>query len=96
MNVGLGQARRANSAQVIRTEFKPYRSGEDEMVSLASSVTATVIAGVVWFAFIVLYLAFYAGNMGLWQKAAVFLASGAIVGGIVAVFWTRYAFKAEA
>lgn len=66
------------------------------MVSLASSVTATVIAGVVWFAFIVLYLAFYAGNMDFWQKTAVFLASGAIVGGIVAVFWTRYAFKAGA
>jgi len=64
------------------------------MVSIASSITATVLAGVGWFAFIVLYLAFYAGNMDVWQKAAVFLASAAIVGGVIAVFWVRYAFKA--
>jgi len=66
------------------------------VVSLSSSVTATVIAAMVWFAFIVLYLAFYAGNMNFWQKAAVFLASGAIVAAIIAVFWIRYAFKAAA
>jgi membrane protein DedA with SNARE-associated domain len=66
------------------------------MVSLSSSVAATVIAAVAWFAFIVLYLAFYAGNMDFWQKAAIFLASGAIVIGIIAVFWIRYAFKAAA
>jgi len=75
-------------------ESKSHGLGEREMVSLASSITATVLAGVGWFAFIVLYLAFYAGIMDFWQKTAVFLASGAIVGGIIGVFWTRYAFKA--
>jgi hypothetical protein len=63
------------------------------MVSLAASVTATILAGAIWFAFIVLYLAFYAGGMGLWQKAAVFLASGAIVAAIIGVFWARYGLK---
>jgi hypothetical protein len=63
------------------------------MVSLVSSVTATILAGAIWFAFIVLYLAFYAGGMDFWQKAAVFLASGVIVGAIIGVLWARYGLK---
>ena len=63
------------------------------MVSLAASVTATILAVAMWFAFIVLYLAFYAGGMDFWQKTAVFLASGAIVIAIIAVFWARYGLK---
>jgi membrane protein DedA with SNARE-associated domain len=57
-------------------------------------MAATILAGALWFAFIVLYLAFYAGNLDFWQKAAVFLASGALVGAIVGVFWVMYGFKA--
>ena len=63
------------------------------MVSLVASVTATILGGAIWFAFIVLYLAFYAGGMDFWQKAAVFLASGAIVVAIIGVFWARYGLK---
>jgi len=63
------------------------------MVSLATSITATILAGAIWFAFIVLYLAFYAGGIDFWQKAAVFLASGAIVVAIIGVFWARYGLK---
>ena len=50
------------------------------------------MVGVLWFALIVLYLAFAAG-LNLWQKAAVFLASAAIVGGIIAAFWIGYGLK---
>ena len=63
------------------------------MVSLTTSITATILAAAIWFAFIVLYLAFYAGGMDFWQKAAVFLASGAIVVAIIGVFWARYGLK---
>jgi len=62
------------------------------VVSLASRVIATVMVGVLWFAVIVLCLAFVPG-LNLWQKAAVFLASAAIVGGIIAAFWIRYGLK---
>jgi len=62
------------------------------VVSLASRVIATVMAALLWFAFIVLYLAFVTG-LNLWQKAAVFLASAAIVGGIIAAFWIKYGLK---
>ena len=64
-----------------------------EMASLAASVTGTILASVIWFAFIVLYLAFYAGGMDFWQKTAVFLASGAIVAELIGVFWSRYGLK---
>ena len=52
------------------------------------------MAGAIWFAFVVLYLAFYAGNLDLWQRTAVFLASGVLVGAVIAVFWVTYGFKA--
>jgi len=52
------------------------------------------LAGAIWFAFVVLYLAFYAGNLDLWQRTAVFLASGVLVGAVIAVFWVTYGFKA--
>jgi len=44
-----------------------------------------------WFAFIVLYLASYAGNLILEQRAAVFLASMAIACTTVRVFRTIWA-----
>lgn len=63
------------------------------MNSLNNRIIGTIIAGVGWFAFIVLYLAFFAGGLDFWQKAAVFLASGAIVCGIIAVLWIKWALR---
>ena len=63
------------------------------MSSLTSRITGTVIASVAWLAFIVLYLAFFADNFDLWQKLAIFIASGAIVLGIIAVMWIKWAVK---
>ena len=57
------------------------------MVSLALRTAATVIVSVLWFAIIILYLAFYAAGLNVWQKVAVFLPSAAIMGGIIAVLW---------
>lgn len=53
----------------------------------------TIVVGVAWFSFIVLYLAFFAEGYNIWQKAAIFLASGAIATGIVSVLWVKWAFK---
>jgi hypothetical protein len=63
------------------------------MTSLGTRVAGTVLVGAFWLAFIVLYLAFFAGNLDFWQKLAVFIASGAIVTGIVAVIWIKWALK---
>jgi hypothetical protein len=69
-------------------------SSKRRTVPLASRLAATILAGAIWFAFVVLYLAFYAGNLDLWQRTAVFLASGVLVGAVIAVFWVTYGFKA--
>lgn len=63
------------------------------MNSLSTRVAGTVILGVCWLAFIVLYLAFFAGDFDFWQKLAIFIASGAIVSGIVAAMWIKWGLK---
>jgi hypothetical protein len=60
---------------------------------MVTKIIGTIIVGVAWFSFVVLYLAFFAESLNIWQKAAVFLASGAIATGIVAVFWIKWAFR---
>jgi len=63
------------------------------MSSLTSRITATLLIGIGWLVFIVLYLAFFAGSFDFWQKLAIFIASGAIVIGIVSIMWIRWAVK---
>jgi hypothetical protein len=63
------------------------------MDSLGLRISATVVAIVGWLVFIVLYLAFFVGSFDLWQKLAVFIASGAIVLGIIAIVWIRWALR---
>lgn len=63
------------------------------MNSMGTKIVGTILVSVFWFAFIVLYLAFYAGSFNLWQKVAVFLASGAIASGLIAALWVKWAMK---
>jgi hypothetical protein len=60
---------------------------------MGNKIVGTILVSVFWFAFIVLYLAFFAGSLNLWQKAAVFLASGAIATGLIAALWVKWAMK---
>lgn len=60
------------------------------MISFGTRVSATVATIFGWLAFVVLYLAFFAGNFDFWQKLAIFIASGAIVIGAIALMWIRY------
>ena len=63
------------------------------MSSLKSKIIGTLLLGIGWFVFIVLYLAFFAGGFDFWQKLAIFVSSAAIVIGIVAIMWIRWAVK---
>lgn len=63
------------------------------MDKMGARVAGTVVAFLGWLAFIVLYLAFFAGGLTFWQSFAVFIASGAIVLAIVAVAWIGWALK---
>ena len=61
------------------------------MRSLGSRVAGTIIVGVGWLAFILLWLAFYAGKFDFWQNLAVFLVSVIVAVGITAVMWVKWA-----
>ena len=60
------------------------------MVSFGARVSGTVALVFGWLAFIVLYLAFFADGFDFWQKLAIFIASGVIVIGAIALMWIRY------
>ena len=60
---------------------------------MGSKIAGTIIVSVIWFAFIVLYLAFFADALNIWQRIAIFLASGAIASGLIAVFWVKWTVK---
>jgi hypothetical protein len=64
-----------------------------EMSSMGNRIVGTILVAVFWFAFILIYLAFYADSLNLWQRAAVFLASGAIATGLIAVLWVKWTMK---
>jgi hypothetical protein len=63
------------------------------MNSLGAKTAGTVVVLFGWLAFIVLYLAFFAGGFDFWQKVAIFIASGAIVIAVVAVMWIKWTVK---
>lgn len=63
------------------------------MNSLGAKAAGTVVVIFGWLAFIVLYLAFFAGGFDFWQKVSIFIASGAIVIAVVAVMWIKWTLK---
>jgi len=63
------------------------------MSSMGNRIVGTILVSAFWFAFIVIYLAFYADGFNLWQKAAIFLASGAIATALISALWVKWAMK---
>jgi len=60
---------------------------------MGNRIVGTILVSACWFAFIVIYLAFYADGFNLWQKAAIFLASGAIATALISALWVKWAMK---
>jgi len=58
---------------------------------LGTRAAVTIIVGVGWLVFLIIFLAFYAGNYSVWQNLAVFLASMLIAGGTIAIMWVAWA-----
>ena len=59
--------------------------------TMGTRIVGTIVVGTFWFAFIVLYLAFFASGFDFWQKLAIFLATGAVAMGLIAAFWVKWA-----
>ena len=63
------------------------------MNSFGSRLVGTVIVGVCWLTFILLFLAFFSGNFNFWQNVAISIVSIIVAGGIVAVMWIKWVLK---
>ena len=61
------------------------------MNSLGTKIAGTIIVCVCWLAFVILFLAFFAGNFDLFQNLGIFIVSLIIAIGIVAVIWIKWA-----
>jgi hypothetical protein len=61
------------------------------MTSFGNRVAGTFLVGICWFAFFILFLAFFAVNFDLLQNIAVFLVSIIVAVGTVAVMWIKWA-----
>jgi len=61
------------------------------MTSFGSRVAGTIIVGVAWLAFTILFLAFFAGNFDLIQNLAIFAVSIIVAIAIIAVMWIKWA-----
>lgn len=60
------------------------------MTSFGSKVAGTIVVGVCWSAFVLLFLAFFAGKFDLLQNIAIFFVSIIVAIGIVAVMWIKW------
>jgi len=63
------------------------------MKPLGSQLAATVLVGVGWLVFNLLFSVFFAHNFYTWQARAITDASLLIAGGIVAAIWIKWAIK---
>ncbi len=75
------------------TPSKPITMNISRTSGLGARIAGTIIVGVGWLAFLILYLAFLAGELNFWQNLAVFLASLLIIGGVIVVLWVTWGTK---
>jgi hypothetical protein len=62
-------------------------------------ISLTIITGIGWLIFLILWLFFYASNFNIYQNIAIFIVSILILGGIIGASWApwgmRYGHKFE-
>ena len=64
-----------------------------ELPEMRWRVSLSIILGVGWLAFLILWLAFYAADFNIYQNIAIVLASILMVGGILGAAWTSWGMK---
>lgn len=60
---------------------------------LASRVAVSIVVGVGWLIFLVIFLGFYASGINVYRNLAIILASILVVGAILAPMWTYWGMK---
>ncbi len=56
-------------------------------------VALSIIVGVGWLAFLILWLFFYAGDFNIYQNIAVFIVSILVLGGVMGAAWASWGLK---
>ena len=56
-------------------------------------VSLSIIVGVGWLVFLILWLFFYAGDYNVYQNIAIFIVSLLIMGGILGASWAPWGMK---
>ena len=87
-------------------EDKEIKEGEDkekmeeefcekmiETPEMRWRVSLSIIVGVGWIVFLILWLAFYASDFSVYENIAIFLASLLIVGAILGASWASWGMK---
>jgi len=60
---------------------------------LAPMIAVTILVGVGWLIFLILFLAFYAGGFNIWQNLAIIFVSILVVGAILGSTWAYWGIK---
>lgn len=75
-------------------QMKKDECCEGEMPpGLASRVAVSIVVGVGWLVFIILYLAFYAENFSVYRNLAIIFASVLVVSAILGPMWAYWGMK---
>ena len=56
-------------------------------------VSLTIIMGVVWLVFLILWLFFYASGFNIYQNIAIFIVSLLILGGVIGASWAPWGIR---
>ncbi|MDH5443000.1 MAG: hypothetical protein OEX16_01685 [Hadesarchaea archaeon] len=74
---------------------RKYENSEDRMPppESASRIAVSIVVGVGWLIFLILFLAFYAGGFNIWQNLAIMFVSLLVVGAILGPMWAYWGIK---
>jgi membrane protease YdiL (CAAX protease family) len=60
---------------------------------LASRAAVSIVVGIAWLVFLVIFFAFYADRFSVYQNLAIFIASILVVGAIMIPMWVYWGIK---
>ena len=60
---------------------------------LASRIAVSIVVGITWLVFLIIFLAFYADRYSVYQNLAIFLASVLVVAAILGPMWVYWGIK---
>ena len=80
--------------RLFAVEMKWEHEGEMPPGS-ASRVAVSIVVGVGWLIFLILFLAFYAEGFSVYKNLAIVLASILVVGAILGPMWAYWVIKTE-